>query len=145
MKLRQAKLDDHAAIMALNERTGMSRVPEALWRGLWVGNPLVESGLDWPIGWVLEDGERVAGFYQNVPMAYVFEGAPLVGSISSSWTVDPDVRFHSLGCRFDHDLKGFGSFAKPVEPGQEHGVLKTSANVLRLHFQEALEGGPGLL
>jgi hypothetical protein len=66
------------------------------WKDLWLGNPLYDKSR-WPIGWVCEnaDGE-IVGSVANIPLAYEFEGRPLIAATSRSLVVDSAYRSHSF-------------------------------------------------
>ena len=97
-KLREASLDDHAQIAALEARYGLETKNYDEWKHLWVNNP-VYRGLKnhWPIGWVLESYDRqIVGCIGNIPLLYEYQGAPLITATAHAWVVDPYYRGYSV-------------------------------------------------
>src|SRR5271165_4214648 len=99
VSVREARFSDYDAIAALMEQHGMETCGREDWEHLWIGNPVYEQkGRDWPIGWVLENGDqKVVGFSGNVPVACSFSGSSFSGSslsgrmltaaVTSAWVV----------------------------------------------------------
>jgi len=98
-KLREASFDDFEQIAALASRGGLAR-PRSYdeWSHLWLANPLYrERRPDWSIGWVLEDeGGRVVGSMENIPLAYEFQGKRILAATGRGWVADPEYRSASL-------------------------------------------------
>ncbi len=96
--VREANLNDHPGIAALEQRYGLFTTPEADWRRRWQDNPAIrELSEAWPIGWVIEtDAGKIAGFFGNIPMAYEINGERVLAAATNSWVVDDDHRGQSL-------------------------------------------------
>ncbi|MGA8027351.1 MAG: hypothetical protein WB992_09400 [Bryobacteraceae bacterium] len=89
VELRQARFEDYKGIAALESSHGLASKPFDEWRRLWAGNPCYEElGSQWPIGWVLEDGDRIVGCSSNIPLPYVFRGRKLLVAAGRGWVVD---------------------------------------------------------
>ena len=97
-RIREASFEDYDEVSALQLRNGLTTRSCADWLALWNGNPAYEqSGLHWPIGWVLESSSgQVGGFVGNLPLAYHFNGRCLRVATAYSWSVDPQYRGHSV-------------------------------------------------
>ena len=95
--MREARFQDYQAIAELEVSQGLlSKAPEE-WRRLWTGNPTYEAiGPRWPIGWVLEDGERIVGCLTNIPLSYHFRGRQLLVAAGRGWTVKDEYRGYAL-------------------------------------------------
>jgi hypothetical protein len=97
--LRPASFSDYDQIAALQEANRSWDKPRETreeWLHLWQNNPAYQQLLDWPIGWVLEDGGRIVGSLLNVPCLYRFAGRTYVGAFGRGWTVDVGYRAFSL-------------------------------------------------
>jgi len=97
IELREARFQDYDAIAALEASQGLLHKPVEEWRHLWTGNPAYEEiGPRWPIGWVLEDGDRIVGCLTNIPLFYSFRGRKLLVASGRGWTVDDQYRGYAL-------------------------------------------------
>ncbi|WNK00358.1 hypothetical protein L2D14_02770 [Thalassospiraceae bacterium LMO-JJ14] len=96
--LRTASIDDAPAITDFLAALGlvMPDGPEAVirhWRGLWVDNPaLSHHARDVALGWVLEDGGAIKGFFGNIPQVSWQGDTPVLISSARAWAVDPGYR-----------------------------------------------------
>lgn len=90
--LREATLDDYAAIAALERAHGLKSRSREEWARFWVGNPAHRGTV--PIGWVLEDETtgRVVGTLSNVPLPYTWNGRALLAATGRGWAVEPAFR-----------------------------------------------------
>ena len=92
--LRDSTLDDVLEINALLVRLGlvMPEGDEAArdhWIRLWQTNPALKAhGSSPALGWVLEDGGRIVGFFGNIPQVYYFDGRPVRVYTAHAWAVD---------------------------------------------------------
>jgi len=96
--LRAATVDDCNEATALLVRLGLT-MPEgeatarAYFDNLWNANPAMQAAKTAPaLGWVLEDGGKMVGFFGNVPLLYEFNGQPVIVSDASLWGVDENYR-----------------------------------------------------
>ncbi len=97
MKVRAARLEDHAPIAAVLRRNGLTCPDYDGWAHLWVGHPCRDQLRDVAIGWVLEDaGGSVVGTFGNIPLIYEYGGRRLRAAAASAWAVDPRHRRGSL-------------------------------------------------
>jgi hypothetical protein len=97
IELREARFQDYQAIAALEAAQGLVSKPADEWRRLWAGNPCYrEIGPRWPIGWVLEDGERIVGCLTNIPLSYTFRGRKLLAAAGRGWSVEDQYRGYAL-------------------------------------------------
>ena len=98
--VREAHWHDYEAIISLGMRYGLYRhpMPYEDWQKLWIANPLVlEKGMLWPIGWVLEnESGGIVGYLGNIPMGYELAGRQVVAAAGSSWVVESEYRSNSL-------------------------------------------------
>ncbi len=97
-RIREANIEDHAEVSALEKRYGLFNTPKVDWCQRWQGNPALERvSAPWPIGWIIEtEAGQVAGFFGNIPMAYEINGKRMLAAVTNSWVVDEDHRSQSL-------------------------------------------------
>jgi hypothetical protein len=97
-RIREANMEDHAGVAALEKRYGLFTTSKAVWCQRWQGNPALERvSTPWPIGWIVEtEAGQVAGFFGNIPMAYEINGKRMLAAVTNSWVVDEDHRSQSL-------------------------------------------------
>ncbi len=100
--LRDAKSGDAVEVTAFLRRLGLV-MPDgddaaiAHWRELWVVNPALKvHGATAALGWVLEDANRIVGFFGNIPQVSYFDGQPVRVSSARAWAVDKDYRSKTL-------------------------------------------------
>lgn len=98
VKIRDASLNDFAAINALMNSCSMEFKKHEEWAHLWKNNPIISAGKKaWPIGWVLEnDDKQIVGYLGNIPVAYEFKGRKLTAAVATSWAVDTAYRSYSI-------------------------------------------------
>ena len=97
MRIREAILDDHGAIMDVHRRNGMSTSSFEEWKHLRNDYPATKDKPVIPIGWVLEDDEGVVrGAFGNIYMAYEWNGRRYHTADASAWSVDRKLRGQSL-------------------------------------------------
>lgn len=96
--LRQAVFEDCEAITALLAGLDLA-VPEgrdavlAHWDHLWRANPAIEAHGGAPeLGWVIEDGGRIVGFFGNIPLLYYHGTRPVPTSSARAWAVEKPYR-----------------------------------------------------
>ena len=96
--IREARMDDCVPVCTVLRGLGLT-VPEApdeahrLWQRLWVENPAITmGGTPLPIGWVLESGSRIVGFFGNIPQQYRFGDQSLRAAVASQWGVEKPFR-----------------------------------------------------
>ncbi len=95
--MREARFQDYDAIAALEASQGLANKPAEEWRRLWTGNPAYEQiGPRWPIGWVLEAGERIVGCLTNIPLNYTFRGRKLLAAAGRGWSMEEQYRGYAL-------------------------------------------------
>jgi len=87
MPLREATLDDHAAIMGVLRRNGLAEVDYDRWARRWTVNPFRAKRPEIPMGWVIGD----------IPFGYEWNGRKLMAAVVSAWAVDAAHRTASLG------------------------------------------------
>jgi hypothetical protein len=93
--IRLATFDDYAQIAAVESRHGLTMKSRDEWLALWLNNPAYLKLGDWPIGWVIEDGDnRIVGSLGNVPTFVYFGGNQYVSAAGRGWAVD--VQFRAL-------------------------------------------------
>ncbi len=97
IELREARFQDYEGIAALEASQGLAIKPVDEWRRLWAGNPCYEEiGPRWPIGWVLEEGERIVGSLTNIPLTYTLRGQKLLVASGRGWAVEEQYRGYAL-------------------------------------------------
>lgn len=99
--VREAVFEDCEAATELLRRLGLI-MPEgrdavrAHWDRLWRTNPaMLESRPKPALGWVLEDGGRMVGFFGNVPLLYDLGGRAVMVADASQWGVEKAYRHHT--------------------------------------------------
>ena len=97
IKFRDARFEDYPGIAALESSQGLAAKPYDEWCRLWLGNPCYRDiGERWPIGWVLEEDDRIVGCLTNIPLHYTFRGRKLLAAAGRGWTVDDTHRGYAL-------------------------------------------------
>jgi hypothetical protein len=97
VELREARFHDYEGIAALESSQGLTSKPFDEWRRMWAGNPCyAELGLRWPVGWVLETGDRIVGCLSNIPLSYSFRGRKLLVAAGRGWAVEDAFRSYAL-------------------------------------------------
>ena len=93
--VRLAQFEDYDQIAAVEARQGLTVKPQEQWLDLWLDNPAYLELRDWPIGWVVDDGEgRIVGSLGNIPGFCRFGGKTFVCASGRGWAVD--VQYRSL-------------------------------------------------
>jgi hypothetical protein len=96
VSLRAAEFSDFQNVARLGQRLGQGSDSAENWKRLWLHNPAVLSGRAVPrIGWVLESGGKVVGFFGTIPLLCEFQGTTLVAAASCRFAVDPEFRSFS--------------------------------------------------
>src|SRR5881296_2023058 len=98
VRIREAAFEDYDRIAALQVRNGLQARSYEDWLSIWTCNPVyIESGSQWPIGWVLEaESGAIVGSVGNIPLAYRFLGRELRATTSCAWVVDASYRSYSM-------------------------------------------------
>jgi hypothetical protein len=96
--LREAEYEDCETATELLRELGLS-LPEGReeinkhWHRLWIDNPALQvEGSSPTRGWVLEDSERMVGFFGNIPLLYDYGGSPIIAADASQWGVEKRYR-----------------------------------------------------
>jgi hypothetical protein len=92
-KLREAQFADYANIARLASRYDMAPEPWERWRDLWGANPAHDPGI--PIGWVLESGGEIVGWFGNIRLHYEISGELVRTASPRSWVVDEPFRSYA--------------------------------------------------
>lgn len=95
--VRPARFDDHQEATALLARLGLvmpsaGAAATAHWTRLWRDNPALAGEADPALGWVLEDGARMVGFFANFQTLYQWGGRTLKVAVASQWGVEREYR-----------------------------------------------------
>ncbi len=92
-QLRNATLDDALSITEFLVELGLS-MPKGKdnillhWEELWRNNPALKHHGNTPeLGWVLEDADKLVGFFGNIPQVSYFHGTPVRVSSARAWAV----------------------------------------------------------
>ena len=98
--IRESSFEDYPQILALESAYDLQPKTYETWKNLWSNNPAFHQfqrrfGQQWPIGWVLTDGDRIVGSIGNIPMLYEFEGRTLFVAAGHAWVVDETYRSYS--------------------------------------------------
>ena len=97
MIIREAKFEDYLKIKILAQKYNLSIYEKKEWEEIWEKNPYIkDNNVNWPIGWVIEDGDKIVGHISNIPTEYFYENKNYIGSIISCWVVEPKYRFDSI-------------------------------------------------
>jgi len=95
--IRLASFEDYDQIAALEARHGLTVKSQRQWLDLWMDNPAYRELGDWPIGWVVEDGEGgIVGSLGNVPTFSHLDDAKYVVAAGRGWAVDVQHRAFSV-------------------------------------------------
>ncbi len=96
-RVRETVIEDYGQIAQLESANGLIPGTRENWLHLSMNNPASRNGRPHPIGWVLENERgRIVGSVANVPLAYDFEGGPLLATTPRGWVVDAAYRPFSL-------------------------------------------------
>jgi hypothetical protein len=96
-RLREASFDDYPKIALLQAEHGMGVRSREEWQHLWGDNPAyVDLQGKWPIGWVLEAGCDIVGYFGNIPVLYELNGKRLIAGCGHSWVVASVYRGYSI-------------------------------------------------
>ncbi|MDZ7813031.1 MAG: hypothetical protein U5L74_07895 [Ideonella sp.] len=95
IRLRQATLDDHAAIQALFRQNTWPLRSLAAWDWAFEQNPSRQA-IAAPLGWVLTKGDDIGGFIGNLPQTYWFQGQRVMTATCTSYLVRPEWRARSV-------------------------------------------------
>ena len=94
--LREATFNDYEQIAAVQRRNGLRMKKHDYWLHLWQNNAAYQRRPGWPIGWVLENGQKqIVRSVNNIPLEYEFEGQRLTVSAGRGWAADPPYRGYS--------------------------------------------------
>tara|TARA_B100000989_G_scaffold298875_2_gene290646 strand:- start:1274 stop:2365 length:1092 start_codon:yes stop_codon:yes gene_type:complete len=97
MIIREAKFKDYEKIKILTEKFNLTIFKKKEWEDIWLKNPyLKKTNSYWPIGWVIEDEDKIVGHISNIPTEYYYENKNYIGSIISCWVVEQKYRVHSI-------------------------------------------------
>jgi hypothetical protein len=97
VELRVARFGDYQSMAALEAAQGLTSKSFEDWSRLWRGNPCYEElGPDFPIGWVLERGDRIVGCIGSVPAYAMFRGRKLLVATGRGWAVEDEFRSYAL-------------------------------------------------
>ena len=95
--IRLARFEDYDQIAAVESRHGLTVKARDPWLALWLNNPAYLELGDWPIGWVIEDGDgQIVGSLGNVPTFAYFGGKKYVSAAGRGWAVDVPFRALSV-------------------------------------------------
>jgi hypothetical protein len=95
--VREARFDDYAKIANLQARYELEAGSYQEWSHLWINNPVYRGREWWPIGWVLEAGDKeIVGYIGNIPLQYEFQGKTLLAATGRAFVVDAQHRSHSF-------------------------------------------------
>ena len=96
-KLREASFHDYPRIALLQSERDIRVRSCEKWRHLWEANPAyMDIGGKWPIGWVLEAGDKIVGYCGNIPTRYELDGRQLTAACGYSWVTDPAYSAYSI-------------------------------------------------
>lgn len=94
--VREATLEDFAAISELVRRNGLSSPKYTDWARLWNDNPF-RSELPAPLGWVLENNaQAIVGTLSNIVRMYAYNDEPVRVATASAWAIDPPYRTSAI-------------------------------------------------
>ena len=92
-KVREARFSDFEAVAALKQRWELAADSVENWERLWRHNPaLAHTGVERPIGWVLEADGNVVGYIGNIAQTYRYGDKTLTSVTSHGLVVDPPYR-----------------------------------------------------
>ena len=92
-RLREALFSDFSAVAKLKKRWNLGADSLENWERLWRRNPAyAHSGLDRPIGWVLEAEGTVVGYQGNISLLYRYGERTLTAVTGHALVVEPAYR-----------------------------------------------------
>ena len=92
---REVQFEDESLICELLSRNGLISNPsERTWNRLWSNNPAYFE--KWPLGWVLEENNKIVGYIGNIPLRYYINERLIKVACGHGYVVDPEARSHSL-------------------------------------------------
>ena len=95
MITREVRFEDELLISELLTRNGLiSNHSERTWNRLWSNNPAYFE--KWPLGWVLEENNKIMGYMGNIPLRYYMNGRLIKVACGHGYAVDPEARSYSL-------------------------------------------------
>jgi hypothetical protein len=95
--VRLARFEDYEEIAAVEARHGLTAKSRDQWLALWLENPAYLALGDWPIGWVVDDGEgHIVGSLGNIPSFCHLGGRRFVCASGRGWAVDVQYRAFSV-------------------------------------------------
>ena len=97
MKIRKANYEDYNEIKELHIKNNIKILEENNWVNLWKQNPLIKNlDSNFPIGWVLQEKEKIVGYLGNIVKEYYYENKKIIVACSSAWVVNKKYRLESL-------------------------------------------------
>lgn len=92
-KLRAVRFSDFAGVSALKERWGMDHDSPENWERLWRHNPALAQVENPPsMGWVLEAGDAIVGYFGNITLLYRYGGRTITAAAAHGFVVDSPYR-----------------------------------------------------
>ncbi len=96
VRVREMQFTDFDAVADVRKLVGLSADSLVNWDRLWRNSPAVRSAKSpLPMGWVLEDGNRIVGYLGSIPLLYHFGEKPLLAATASGFSVDPAYQLFS--------------------------------------------------
>ena len=97
MIIRKVKFEDYSEIKNLANKFNINVYSKSNWEDIWKDNPCLKNkNINWPIGWVLINDDKIVGHLGNIPTQYFLNQKKYNGSIISCWVVEPEYRLHSI-------------------------------------------------
>ena len=93
VKVREVQFSDFEAVQELKRRWGLSPDSMENWDRLWRQNPaLQEPRAPYPMGWVLDTGDKIVGYLGNIVLRYFLGDRILIAATSHGFVVEPEYR-----------------------------------------------------
>lgn len=93
VKVREVQFSDFEAVQELKKRWGLSPDSMENWDRLWRQNPaLQQPRAPYPMGWVLDTGDKIVGYLGNIVLRYFLGDQALIAATSHGFVVEPEYR-----------------------------------------------------
>lgn len=97
MKIREIQTEDYPQIRELHIKYNLKILDKVEWLNFWAKNPcLQDSNNSFPLGWVLEENERIVGYLGNIPKKYYYQDKKFTVACSHAWVAENKYRLQAF-------------------------------------------------
>jgi|TARA_Y100000294_G_scaffold176927_1_gene200754 hypothetical protein len=97
INIREVVKDDYNQIKELHKKFDLKILNESDWSKFWSQNPyFLESKKHTPVGWVIEDNNRVVGYLGNLVKEYYYKKEKIIIAFLHGWVVDTKYRLEAV-------------------------------------------------